>query len=771
MANQAVDVNTESRLRIRNLNSHGAGPRGKRFSLRLASQIVFLASVSGAGAAYGQTPQDVPASQAPAKETARSDAPSVGAADQSLDDIVVTATRKSRAEQLKDVPISVSAFSGAQLEATRASNLTDVGRLTPGARLESNGTFPAATNFFVRGAGVNTTNPSDDPTVGVFVDGMYLGVNIGALTDLFDVESVEVLRGPQGTLFGRNVTGGAVLVRSRRPTGDAGLRAEVGYGSFGEMTGKVAVEAPLVDGKLNAKLAVLYRANDGVFANATSPRLRIAATESTIVRPMLEFKPTDRFTLTLIGEIGNEQDDGTPVKNLLVKPAAALVAPPLPTGRFELATNFYAHSDTRWKQGIAEGVLDVGNGTITTTLGYRDLKVDNEADIDGTAATLFHFNSPTGLRQDQRTAELVYAGSFGESVDLTVGANIFDQDIAYQESRTTGSNSGSANSAGRGTLAHTAGGAFAQSDWRFAPKLTMTLGGRYTIERKHARVANFGQCTLDFSACSYGTDDSTTWHDFTPKVALKWQPNQDVTLYGSFTRGFRSGGYNLRNSAGLAGPYDPESVDAYEAGIKTVALNRRIRANVAFYRNNFDNLQRQILDQNARQRILNAASARIQGVEADVSLLPTRGLTLGGTFAYTDAKYGDYNGLDLTGDGVADPILARQLKLTRIPKFTYSVFGTYDVPIATAGTATLQIGYDHTGSRALNETNTYFLGAFGLLDGSITLTPRDKKYKVTVFGKNLTNKLYATTGVDIGTFRSVYIGPPRRYGMAIGFDF
>lgn len=702
---------------------------------------------------------------------AQTAAPQAAADNQGLGDIVVTGTRKSRAETLQDVAVSVSAFSGEQIENSRALNLTDIGRMTPGARLESNGTFPAATNFFVRGAGVNTTNPSDDPTVGVFVDGMYMGVNIGALTDLFDVESVEVLRGPQGTLFGRNVTGGAVLVRSRRPTGDFGVRGEIGYGSFDEKVAKVAVEAPLVQDRINAKIALLYRDHDGYFSNAASPKDRIAASENLIFRPMLEFKPSDRLTVTIIGEVGTENDDGTPTKNLLIKPAASVIAPAVPTGKFDLTANLYAHTDTDWRQVIGEGVYDLDHGKITATLSYRKLKVDGQTEIDGTTAPLFQFNDPTGMRQDQRTAELIYAGDIGDNIDLTVGANYFNQHVAYQENRTTASNAGTGNSAGRGTLNHSAGGVFAQGDWRFAPQMTLTLGGRYTIERKHARVANFGQCTLNFSTCTYGTDDSKTWRDFTPKAAVKWEPSNDLTFYASYTRGFRSGGYNLRNSAGLAGPYDPESVDAYEAGVKTVAFDRHVRANLALYRNDFKGLQRQILDEAARQRILNAAAARIQGVEADVTVMPVAGLTLGGTLAYTDAQYDEYEGLDLTGDGVPDPALARELKLTRIPKFTYSLFGTFETRVADAGSLAFQLAYDHTGRRALNETNSYFLGAFGLLDATVSFTTSDKRYKLTLFGKNLTNKLYATTGVDIATFRSVYIGAPRRYGVSFGFQF
>ncbi|MEN2789572.1 TonB-dependent receptor [Sphingomonas oligophenolica] len=730
-----------------------------------------LGSVAMAAALTAQTAtaQTAPGEAAPAVPAAATAAQSDG-----LSDIVVTANRKSRAETLQSVAVSVSAFSGAQLEAQHAVTLSDVGRLTPGARLESNGTFPAAANFYVRGVGINTTNPSDDPTVGVFVDGMYLGVNIGALTDLFDVESVEILRGPQGTLFGRNVTGGAVLVRSKRPTGEFAVRGEAQFGSFKEADGRISIEGPLIQDTLNAKLAVMYNSHDGYFSNAASPSDRIGKSNALIVKPILEWKPSSTFTATLIAELGNEIDRGTPTKNLLIKPSANLT-PAVPTGDFDLTENLYSRTRTEWRQVIGEGVLDVGTGKITATASYRTLKVDDQTEIDGTTAPLFQFNSPTGLRQHQVTGELLYAGQIGDAIDLTFGGNIFSQHMEYQENRTTASNAniatGGSSSAGRGIEDHTAGGIFAQADWRFAQNLTLTLGGRYTIEHKHAQVANFGQCSLTFSTCNYGTDDGHTWRDFTPKAGVKWQPTKDLTIYGSYTRGFRSGGYNLRNSVGLAGPYDPENVDAYEIGIKSQLFDRHVRANVSLYRNDFTNLQRQVLTPQAQQRVINAASARIQGVEGELTIVPVRGLSLGGTLAYTDAKYNSYNGLDLTGDGIPDPVLAAQLKLTRVPKWTYSLTGSYETAVGSAGTASLNVAYDHTDSRALNETNTYFLSGYGLLNASIGFTTADKKYKLSIFAKNLTNTLYATTGVDIGTFRSVYIGAPRTYGVTAGFSF
>lgn len=701
-----------------------------------------------------------------AQSTVGSEAADVEGRAAPISEIVVTATRKSHAEALQDVPLAISAFTGEQLEAQHVQTLVDVGRMTAGARLEGNGTFPAAANFFIRGVGVNTTNPSDDPTVGVFVDGMYLGVNVGALTDLFDIESVEVLRGPQGTLFGRNVTGGAVLVRSKRPTGQFGARGEVTVGSFDRVDVNAAIEGPLLENRLNGKIAVTRKDNGGVFGNAADPDNRIAETDALIVRPMLEWQAND-FTFTLIGEVGRQDDYGTPAKTLLIKSPAIGIAPPVPAGKFTLTENFHAHTNTDWNQLIGEAAWELGEGKLTTVLAYRELDVDGETEIDGTEAPLFQFDAPTGMRQRQRSAEIVYATRLFDRVDLTTGANVFDQDVDYKESRTILAN----HPAGRGILEHTAGGVFAQADIGIVPSVTATIGGRYTIEHKSALVANFGQCDQQVVQCNFGTDDSHTWKDFTPKAGVRWELTDDLMAYASYTRGFRSGGYNLRNSVGPAGPYDPENVDAYEIGIKSELFDGLARANLALYRNDYSDLQRQTLDDEARQRTLNAASARIEGAELELALIPFEGLTLSGTFATTEGRYSEFNGVDLTGDGIPDPDLARNLKLARLPRQTYSFNVSYEAQLADLGSLTFQALYDRTGRRSGNDLNTFFLDAYGLVEGSITFRTADQRYYVSLFGKNLTNELYGTTGVDIATFRAIYIGAPRNWGLTLGARF
>lgn len=731
--------------------------RGKHMLLKWKFDVaVSRMALIALGVAFSASPSAVYAQDSMASDAAE--------AEMGFNDIVVTATRKSRAEALQDVPVAVTAFTGAMIEQAQVKDLTDLGRMAPGARLEGNGTFPASANFFIRGVGINTTNPSDDPTVGIFVDGMYLGTNVGALTDLFDIESVEILRGPQGTLFGRNVTGGAVLVRTRRPSGDFGFRGAVSYGRFEEVGVKAAIEGPIVPDVLNAKLAVMYKDNDGYFSNAARPGDRIGATESLVIRPVVEWKATDNLTLTLIGERGRQDDNGTPTKFLIDK--LSLASPP-PPGKFDLSSDFPTLTETRWDQIAAEAVLETGSGVLTATASYRRVEIDNQAEIDGSDEALFHFLTPTGLRQSQRMAELVYATSFGDTLDLTVGANIFDQSFTYKEYRqilTT------IFQAGRGHVDHTAGGIFAQADWTFVPDVTLTLGGRYTIERKHGVISNFNSCDANFN-CTIDTDDKTTWKDFTPKVGLRWTPTPDVTLYGSWTRGFRSGGYNVRNSTGPAGPYEPENVDAYEVGMKTQFLDRRLTLNLAAYRNEFSDLQRQTLDSQARQRTLNAADASIMGLEGELNFMPVRGLVLGGTFAYIDAKYDSFQGLDLTGDGVPDPDLAKQLDFNRVPKWSYSLNGSYTADLNDTLKWSMRASFDHTGRRAGSDTNTFYLNPYGLLNASVTLATIDDKYSLTLFGKNLTNKLYVSTGVDVSFFRSVYIGPPRRWGAEFAFKF
>lgn len=689
-----------------------------------------------------------------------------GSVSMMMEEVLISARRKSVSESAQTVPIAVSAFSESQMRAAFVENLTDVGLMAPNVSLEGNGTFPAAANFFIRGVGINTTNPSDDPTVGVFVDGMYYGVNLGVLTDTFDLESVEVLRGPQGTLFGRNVTGGAVVMKSKRPTGELGLRAEATIGDYGRRDVSVAIEGPLADESLAGKLAVLVKDHDGYFDNVAMAGSEIGGHKSIIVRPMITWMPNDDFELTLIGEHGDQEDLGTPSKSL----ADNVTPNPVQLDKFDLANGIAVEANTEWKHVIAEARQNTNGGAITATLTWRELEQRGNADLDGSETDIFHFVLPSGIDQDQLSAEVTYAAELSDRVDVTTGLYYFTQDLVYTEARDI--LGGLVQVTARGILEHSTYGAFVQSDIDLTDEMTLTLGGRYTVEEKEVEISSFGECDFAAQLCTPGFIDDETWNDFTPKVGLSWLPHEDFQLYASWTKGFRSGGYGLRNSRpGTPGPYEAEDVSAYEIGMKSDWFENRLRFNMALFRNEFSDLQRQVLDQNAAQSVLNAAEATIQGVEVDLQMLLAENFSLQASYAHLDAGYDSFNGLDLTGDGVDDPDLAKNLDFVRAPETTYSVAAIYDLPFGNGSLLSFRGALSHVGKRAGNDANTFFFDSYDLVDASVTYTSPNERLKVSLFGKNLTDELYTTTGIDISLFTIIYAQPPRTWGLNISYEF
>ena len=234
----------------------------------------------------------------------------VGRAAIVIEEIRVYGTKKNRVEELQDVPAAISVFNESALDARQLITIEDLSFAAPNVTLDQVGTSPGIQNFSIRGLGINSSIPSVDPTVGIIVDGIYLGVSAGVVTDTFDLESVEILRGPQGLLFGRNVTGGAVLLRSKRPTGEFGAKAKISYETGPQYNASSTVEGPLAEGRLAGKLSFYYKDDDGYFDNIDDPDRDIGAQETIMVRPTLVFTPGEDVDLTIIFEHGDLDGDG-----------------------------------------------------------------------------------------------------------------------------------------------------------------------------------------------------------------------------------------------------------------------------------------------------------------------------------------------------------------------------------------------------------------------------------------------------------------------------
>jgi iron complex outermembrane receptor protein len=685
-----------------------------------------------------------------------------GATDVLSQEIVVTATKKSAAENVQSVPLAVTALGEAQLEANFVRTVQNLSYVMPNVQLESIGTTAGYANFAIRGLGINSSIPSIDPTVGVFVDGVYLGISSGIVFDNFDLEAVEVLRGPQGLLFGRNVTGGAVLLRTTTPGNDLKVNARASLETGLNKTASLSVSGPIVADKLAAKLAVYINDDDGWFRNELDGR-SFGKARQLIVRPALNFTPADGVQFIARYEHGRARGDG---------PAAQQEALFSRDGfRFRINQRGAYRND--WDQATLETNIDVGlgDGVITNIAGYRAFTGTAVSDIDALPTTLFDLYTYT--EQSQWSDELRYAGTFGR-IEATAGLYYFEQDLEYIEQRVLAG--GASTPSGGGNQKQRTFGIFASADWSVTDTLTINAGLRYSYEKKRVGVARLtaNGCDLANRTCNITFRDSDTWNALTPKIGLQWRPSAETQVYGYYTRGFRSGGYNLRNTdpAVPPGPFDQETQDSFELGLKQ-SFGRGQRLNLALFRNSLGGLQREIVvpgPLGVSQVIRNTADARVQGVELEGQFRLAPRLLISGNLGYIDGHYTDIF-LDLTGDGMVNAA-DHDLALPRLSPWTYGIGATYDQPLGSLGVVTARANFSHRDRAAFSDNNVARLDASDILDASLTLAVGRSGLSLSLYGKNLLN--VATRGADVQLPAS-FAGPtssflPLNKGRVIGVE-
>jgi iron complex outermembrane receptor protein len=515
-----------------------------------------------------------------------------------LEEVIVTATKRPDGVNVQDTPIAVTAYSGAQLDALHFRTLESLSYSAPNVQMEDIGTVRGIANFSIRGLGINSSIPSIDPTVGVFVDGMYLGINNGVILDTFDLEGVEVLRGPQGVLFGRNVTGGAVLVRTTAPSneleasGRAAVESGPNYYAMGRASG------PVTD-KVGAKVALYYNKDEGYFTNGFDGNDDFGQAETKLARAALSFDLTQALDLIVRYEHGDSQGDGPPFQNHV---NGRGIGGLFSRDTLDFAVDQTGFYDSVWDQAVAElnWRVPFGNGVITNIFGWRRFENSAFGDVDATPANLLYFGQSTD--QKQWSNELRYAGTFGR-VDLTTGLYYFDQDLTYVENRLI--LGGATNLIGGGFQDQQTYAVFSQFDIHLTDQWTLNVGARYSEEKKDARIQTIqrqpqvlpiGFCVYKRGCAGGDFGDSDKWTSFGPRLGAQWKPNDDTMLYGLWARAHRSGGYNMRNTSPTAapGPFDQETVDTFEVGLKSDLMDGRARLNLALFRNEIGDMQREV---------------------------------------------------------------------------------------------------------------------------------------------------------------------------------
>lgn len=755
-----------------------------------------------------------PASAQAAPETQSAPAAKPAAADSTdhgLADIVVMARR--REENAQTVPISITAFSGAQLQAQSAVKLADIRRLTPNLFIgASGGSGPGGLVVGIRGQVQTDTIATLDPSVGIYVDGVYWARANGANADLLDVTSVNVLKGPQGTLFGRNTTGGALTLTTGDPdpTKFSGqLQGRVGnYGQHDELA---VLNLPIVTDKVALRLAANKINNNGFERNLTTGQ-RVGNQDTYTVRAKLLVRPVD--SLTIIGsyehfDVG-QRTRLTKLRYSLPFPASPEIVAALATGGCLQAFNpacpapFVPGSQTFGQYANAGGFydgysnidgresantdtasiranLDLSFATLKYIGAYREVASDSGVyDYDGTPFTILQPHNYANVHQWSHELQL-NGKAGGDRVDYTLGGYLFTE--AGSDGSTTlalpaiNPNNPSVTA---GNVTTHSWAIFGQLTAKITDELSFTGGLRYSHDRKTLDLASTsaGNCALSVGTplarlpntnclVSQARTDSAVSY----LASLDYKIGSNVLVYAKTSKGYRAGGFNLRGTTpSTFGPFQPESVTDYEIGLKSEFLDRRVRFNVSAFHSDYTDIQRGVLVSNGLGGVatttINAGKARINGLEAELTARPTGGLELSATLGITDAKYKAFtsacpspfpatavvpcvNGtLDRSGE-----------KFERVPPVTWSLGASYthSVPL---GSATVRADYSYQGKTyqvGITQTITpayvpyVTQNGYGLLNARISWDIANPNISLAVYGRNLTQTKYYAYQLDLAS--------------------
>jgi len=714
-----------------------------------------------------------------------------------FDEVVTTATKSNNPETVQDVAVAVTAANAETLEALNVNTLEDLSFYAPNVVLSDIGTARGTANFSIRGLGINSSIPSIDPTVGVFIDGQYLGQNAGVVFDTFDLESVEILRGPQGLLFGRNTTGGAVLINTKNPTDEVEVEARVAAESplkesrgSSNYTFSGTVRGPIVPDVVNGKFAAYYNNDDGYFQNLEPdaanpgqflPGENVGKADTFILRGALDLVKFEGMNLLVKGEYFTSNGDGPVAQNRGV----------FERDSFDSSNDNPGSYDNEIYTASAEFNIDVpfGDGEITNILAWRDYDARTDGDID--ALPIFGFHSNTELAQNQWSNELRYSGTF-DRLGVTTGVYYFDQDTAYTEVRNLPPLS-PLTFYGGGGQEHDVLGLFANLDFNVTDQLVVTGGLRYTEENKEAEVtyvrprdacsfvdtADFGPRCLQTGTNALlsritggaaqepnGFTDSDSWSNLTPKLAVQYFLNDDAQVYGSYTKGFRSGGYNFRITsvplflgqvAAQNGQiaFDEEEVDAFEIGGKYTSADRRVVVNAAGFYTDISDMQREVNisspTSGVTQLILNTADARILGGEVEGRFRATENIALTGNIGLIDAEYTEVLA-DISGDGIVNDI-DEALELPRVPKATYGIGAILDFDPVSA-----RVNFQHRDRTAYTDNNFGFIQAIDNVSASVNWQVSEN-INMGLYGENLLDE------VQVGGDTQIPFGGPLSNGV------
>jgi iron complex outermembrane recepter protein len=698
---------------------------------------------------------------------------------ESSDEIIVTA-RKVR-ETLQETPISITAFTAEALEKSGSYTINDIALRTPGLQHGNFGDIklsPTSLRGVVGGAG----SAGADPAVGYYVDEVFVGQGAGANLDLYDIDRVEILRGPQGTLFGRNTIAGVISITTKKPSDTFEGSATYSYGNLDYQRVAGSISGPLVPDLLSAKISGVYNERGGTSLNTVLNR-RVNTIGNWTVRGQLLFNFSPDTNLTLTAEHQEVDQEPLVFDTLSYNNASTFVAVFDGAGLarnndpFDRRVQSDIITEERSKSTTLTGTLKtkIGGVGITNIASYHKHNYFSRTDTDRSALQFIYDGDPekvwrlsNELRLDFKTGPVSWlVGGYyyrQNSKNLSFVELGLDAASVFGDPSLAGIRTGS-----NAELDATSYAGFANATIEISPKFDVSVGGRYTTERKKIDYSQDDPVSL--LGGTFAVKASDSYSQFTPSVNARYRFTDDVLGYVSISKGFKSGGFNdaLGDANGIA--FGPESVVNYEAGLKTKIFDRRLTANIAAFYMKWSNIQ---IDQDNPNTpifdpiITNAGAAHSQGIELELTARPTDALTLGASVSVQEAKY--------DGGTAVDGSPLRFIPFA--PTYTANLNADYSIPLGDLGSVSI---YGETllrGRTYLNVNNDPDgrVPSHALFNARLTLLSPNERIRVAVFGKNLTNKKYFERLFNLSTSdvigqKFVILNDPRTYGVEVKFDF
>jgi iron complex outermembrane receptor protein len=700
-----------------------------------------------------------------------------------LEEILVTAEK--RESSLQDTPISILAFSSERLERFGINDLGDIAGLAPNVTITPFPNSRSSLVVFMRGVGNNDSQSTQDPAVGIYLDGVYVARSVGLTSDVADLERIEVLRGPQGTLYGRNTTGGAINLITAKPAEEFAVSQQFSVGNRNHRRSLSKIETGEFEG-VAGKLTYLESSHDGWVEN-TGDGQDFGEEDKRAGRAVLRWDVNERVAVDYAYDFSNI--DGP--QHFYQTTSSTGNALPSSEQR----------SDTgSWNGGVEPSHTEISGhsliaswdtpwGVLKSISAYRDLAEDIVQDYGGGQPG---FKIRVDIEQDQLSQELQFVGDAGESWRYVAGLYYFKEHGSEKETDTVPVPIAVP---GNPLLPPTlttvtledreiystsqAYAAYGQLTWSPAMlnhDLDVTLGGRYTVDKRKARKDS------EIYFTNGEQKDDSRWSNFNPSLTLDYSWTDDLSTFAKVVTAYKSGGYNVRSTEdGFTPPFDEEHLVSYELGLKSSWWNNRLSVNASAFRAEYKDLQLQQITNNATiflTDVFNVGEAQIDGFELDIMAVLVRGLTMQLSYGYTDADFIEYidqrGGSSTEGENVAD-----QAEMPYAPEHNYTLGFEYqrglgDGPLMFTASVDYQWTDERYGTAFNDDRDGFFLDDYGLLNARLALTDiavGPANLSLALWGRNLDDQEYKVHAISLGAYRAGYFGEPKSYGIDLTLNF